>query len=144
MGDFMSKPSVVSACTIVLLSFTVPAHAQGQGTQEAQLTRLLLSSAWCSYNYSATSGTESTSRFLFQQDGTWFSGSNSEQLARNPQGQIYWRDGNQSAGRWAVQAGDLYMSQGNGPLSPLGASLRLNSNGYPIIVASAVEYMMCR
>lgn len=123
--------------------FHSPAHAQGQGTQEAQFTRLLLSSAWCSYKYSATSGTESTSRFLFQQDGTWFSGSNSEQLVRNPQGQIYWRDGNQSAGRWAVQAGDLCMSQGNGPLLPLGASVRLNSNGYPIIVASAVEYMMC-
>ena len=36
------------------------------------------------------------------------------------------------------------MSQGNGPLLPLGASVRLNSNGYPINVASAVEYMLCR
>ncbi len=140
----MSNLSVAAACAAVLLSLTLPAQSQGQGTQEAQFVRLLLSSAWCSYKYSATSGTESISRFLFQQDGTWFSGSNSEQLARNPEGQIYWRGGNRSAGRWAVQAGDLYMSQGNGPLSPVGASVRLNSNGYPIITASAVEYMMCR
>ena len=140
----MSKLSVAAACMAASLGLLFPARSQSQGAQEAQFANLLLSSAWCSYQYSAISGTESMTRFRFQQDGTWISGSNSEQLARNPQGQLYRRDGTQSAGRWAVQAGDLYMSEGNGPLSPVGATVRMNSNGYPIIVASAVEYMMCR
>jgi hypothetical protein len=126
------------------LGLVFPAQSQSQGTQEAQFTSLLLSSAWCAYRYSATSGTESVARYIFHQDGTWSSGANREQLARNPQGQYYRRDGTQVAGCWAVQAGDLYMGNCNGPLSPVGASVRLNSNGYPIIVASAVEYMMCR
>ena len=139
----MSKFSAAAACMAASLGFVCPTQAQSQGTQEAQLVKLLLSSAWCSYQYSAISGTESMTAFRFRRDGTWLSGSNSEQLARNPEGQMYRRDGNQSAGRWAVRAGDLYMGEGNGPLSPVAVSVRYNSNGYPIIVASAVEYMMC-
>lgn len=140
----MSKLSAAAACIAVSLGFVCPTQSRSQGTQEAQFTKLLLSSAWCSYQYSAISGTESMRGFRFRQDGTWFSGASREQLARNPEGQVYRHDANQSFGRWAVQAGDLYMSEGNGPLSPVGVSVRFNSNGYPIIVASAVEYMMCR
>lgn len=139
----MSKISAAAACMAVSLGFVGPTPSQSQGTQEAQFIKLLLSSAWCSYQYSNISGTESITRFRFQPDGTWASGSNSEQLARNPHGQLYDARRNQFAGRWVVQAGDLFMGEGNGPLSPVGVTVRLNSNGYPIIVASAVEYMMC-
>lgn len=139
----MSKSFAAAACIAVSLGFVCPTESQSQGTQEAQFIKLLLSSAWCSYQYSTISGTESITRFRFQPDGTWASGSNSEQLARNPHGQIYDRRNNQSGGRWVVQSGDLFMGEGNGPMSPVGVSVRFNSNGYPIIVASAVEYMMC-
>jgi hypothetical protein len=127
-----------------------PAPAAGAGTpQDQQLRQLLLSSPWCSFSYSQTSGSTHTSRSVFYADGRLAINTNAEGGTVNQYG-----GGNTATGsvatqaqggsviRWQVQGGQLYLDSGAGmQLAPL--SITRNSSGYPIITADGKEYSQC-
>src|SRR5439155_598649 len=48
---------------------TAPAGQPGTDQASQQLTQLLTSSSWCSFSYSATSGSSNTSKSTFRPDG---------------------------------------------------------------------------
>lgn len=124
--------------------------APGGGTpQDQPLRQLLLSSSWCSFSYSQTSGSTHTSRNVFYADGRLAINTNSEGGTVNQFG-----GGNTATGsvatqaqggsviRWQVQGGQLYLDSGQGmQLAPM--SISRNSSGYPIITADGKEYSQC-
>lgn len=109
------------------------------------LSRLLLSSAWCSFSYSKVSGATSTSRVQFFANGTWTNGSNYEAVNSGPNGSVYNASGSNGGGQWSVRGGQLWMADPSEPLQPVpGFSVTQNSNGYPIINADGKEYSSCQ
>ena len=60
--------------------------AAGGSPQDRQLAQFLMSSSWCSFSYSQTSGSTSTRRNTFQADGTLLLNSNYEGGTVNAQG----------------------------------------------------------
>ncbi|MDZ4863290.1 MAG: hypothetical protein SGJ01_07570 [Gemmatimonadota bacterium] len=128
-----------------------PAPAASGGTpQDQQLRQLLLSSPWCSFSYSQTSGSTHTSHNVFYADGRLAVNTNYEGGTVNPSG-----GGNTATGsvatqtqggtmiQWQVQGGQLYLDSGQGmQLAPM--TVTRNSNGYPIITADGKEYSQCR
>lgn len=125
--------------------------ARGGGTAaDRELSQLLLSSAWCSFSYSQTSGRTSTSRNVFLADGRLLIGTNSEGGTVNqyggtstPNGSVYSQSQGGQTARWQVQGGRLFVDLGQGP-QPVALSVARNSNGYPIITADGTEYSQCR
>lgn len=126
-----------------------PPAPGGVTPQDQQLRQLLLSSPWCSFSYSQTSGSTHTSRNVFYADGRLAINTNSEGGTVNQFG-----GGNTATGsvatqaqggsmiRWQVQGGQLYLDSGQGmQLAPL--SITRNSSGYPIIAADGKEYSQC-
>ncbi len=122
-----------------------------------QLSRLLLSSAWCSFQYNKVSGTSSTEKYRFFPNGTW---------------NATWffdRYDSEGGGRWEVRSGQLYMSRvqlavrvrhahlievDDGQLTDASAEsptltlvqpfgVTQNSNGSPIINSGGKEFSMC-
>lgn len=128
-----------------------PPPARGGGTAaDRELTQLLLSSAWCSFSYSQTSGRTSTSRNVFLTDGRLLIGTNTEGGTVNqyggtatPNGSVYSQSQGGQTARWQVQGGRLFVDLGAGP-QPVALSVARNSNGYPIITADGTEYSQCR
>lgn len=104
---------------------------------------LLLSSAWCTFRYSKVTGYSSSSRYSFQPNGTYRTGGRSEGGSSGPAGSVYGQSDSSGGGRWAVQQGELFMSDG-GAMQFVQTLVKRNSNGYPIIVADGVEYSQCR
>lgn len=110
-----------------------------------QLSRLLVSSAWCWLKYA--SGNTYQERVVFSPNGTWSSNKESEIYGRNDYaGTTAHSVGTGgTGGQWAVKGGQLYMS--NPPeapqLVPFPLQVTRNSNGYPIITADGKEYSMC-
>ncbi len=110
-----------------------------------QLSRLLVSSAWCWLKYA--SGNTYQERVVFSPNGTWSSNKESEIYGRNDYaGTTAHSVGTGgTGGQWAVKGGQLYMS--NPPetpqLVPFPLQVTRNSNGYPIINADGKEYSMC-
>lgn len=123
-----------------LLAFLLPAPAQAGGLTD----KLLLSSAWCSFSYNQISGTTKTTRAQFSRNGTYRFGNQRESVSSGAYGSVYGQDSGGGGGRWSVQGGELYMSEGGGSLEHVATVLKRNSNGYPIIVADGVEYSQCR
>ncbi len=106
--------------------------------------KLLLSSAWCSFSYSQTMGYSNTTHVTFSKNGTYSLGSRGEGGQSSKHGSYYSQSDSGGGGRWKVEKGELYLSEGNGNLNHVNTVLQHNSNGYPIIVADGVEYMQCR
>ena len=104
---------------------------------------LLLSSAWCSFSYSKTSGSSSTKRVAFSPNGTYSVGSRSEGYSSGRAGSMASQSNSSAGGQWRVQNGELFMSEG-GQLEHVQTVLKRNSNGHPIIVADGVEFAQCR
>lgn len=110
------------------------------------LSRLLLSSAWCTFSFNKTTGASSQSRVRFFANGTWTSGRQAETYTSGAYGSVAGQYNSGSDGQWAVKGGRLYLS--NPPEVP---SLMLvepfvvtrNSNGYPIIQSMGQEYSQC-
>jgi hypothetical protein len=110
------------------------------------LSRLLVSSAWCSFSYSKTSGVTHQSKVRFFPNGTWSSAAQAETYASGSAGTYASQSNDGSGGRWAVKGGRLYMS--NPPETPSlepvePFSVTKNSSGYPIINADGREYSSC-
>ncbi len=126
-----------------------PAQAGPQTSTDAhsaQLSQLLLSSAWCSFTYNQISGASHSSRVQFSANGNWSAGSRGETYSSGPSGSVAGQHDDGTGGRWAVQQGQLFMS--NPPdtpaLSPVNLTIKRNSNGYPILTADGKEYSQCQ
>jgi hypothetical protein len=132
---------------------SVPPPAASQ--QDQQLAQLLLSSPWCSFSYSQSSGRTSTSRNTFSSDGTLRvsssseggtvnqSGGSSVDLGGGASGSLYSQHTGGGQVRWKVEKGQLWLDEGNG-FQAMAMQISRNSNGYPIIKASGTEYMQCK
>ncbi|TAN40058.1 MAG: hypothetical protein EPN25_09125 [Nitrospirae bacterium] len=120
------------------IATAIPVQAGGLSS------KLLLSSAWCTYSYNKITGYSNSSRLRFSADGTYSSGSRSEGYSSGPSGSIASQGDSGGDGRWKVVAGELYMSEGYGQLELVQTFVKNNSNGYPVIVGDGVEYSQCR
>ncbi len=125
-------------------------RAAAGSAQDQQLRDLLLSSAWCSFSYSQTSGSTSTSRNVFLADGRLLVNTNHEGGTVNqygggstPNGSVYSQAQGGGTYRWQVQGWQLYLDGGEG-FQAVPLSIARNSNGYPIITADGKEYSQCR
>lgn len=117
------------------------AAAQGGG----KMSRLLLSSAWCSFSYNKVSGASSQSRAVFSPDGTWATYSQREGYSSGSGGTYSSQNNASDGGRWREDGGEISMSTSENPqLSPVEMRVSYNSNGSPIITADGVEYASCR
>jgi hypothetical protein len=103
---------------------------------------LLLSSAWCTFKYSKISGYSNTTRVRFNPNGMYSTGGRAEGGASGRSGSIASQRDSTGGGRWKVERGEFYMSEG-GPLEQVQTVLKRNNNGHPIIVADGVEYSQC-
>jgi hypothetical protein len=109
------------------------------------LSRLLLSSAWCSFTYNKVTGASSSSRYQFFPNGSWNNGGRSETYNSGANGSVAGQYDSANGGRWEVRSGQLWMSTPQAPvLQPVGAfSVTRNSSGYPIINANGQEFSSC-
>jgi len=108
-----------------------------------QLSKLLMSSAWCSFRYNKVSGASSQSRAVFRPNGTWGSGARAESYSSGAYGSVAGQTDSSGGGRWQVKQGRLLMSEGAGALADVGLTVSRNSNGYPILNADGKEYSQC-
>ena len=115
---------------------------QGSG-QDAQLQRLLVSSAWCYLRYSQTLGSTSTERAQFFPDGRLAVQSNYEMVSSGQNGTAYGSNSGATMYRWRVANGDLHLAEGGGAFQPAGLQVTRNSNGYPILNVGGKEYSQC-
>nr|MBI3612443.1 hypothetical protein [Nitrospirota bacterium] len=134
---------------IITATAVYPVQAGPQApadSHSAQLSQLLLSSAWCSFSYNQVSGASHSTRVQFSANGNWSSGSRGETYSSGPNGSVAGQHDAGTGGQWAVQQGQLFMS--NPPetpaLSPVNLTIKRNSNGYPILTADGTEYSQCR
>lgn len=127
------------------------AQTSGSDNDEA-IKRLLLANDWCSFSYSGggggygssgSYGRSSTSRVHLSPDGTLSRHSGTESYSSGQYGSVASQGNGGEGGRWQVRGGVLYVSNGNAPLQPVNLSITRNSNGYPILKADGVEYMVC-
>jgi hypothetical protein len=115
-----------------------------RGAGNDQLSRLLLSSAWCSFRYNKVSGASSSTRVQFFANGTWSNGSRAESYSSGAAGTVAGQTDSSGGGQWQVKNGALWMSGEDEPMQPVpGFSVTQNSNGYPIINADGKEYSSC-
>lgn len=120
-------------------------------TQDQQLSRLFLSSAWCSFSYSGSStyagtsgGRTTTTRVVFSPNGSMQQSSNSESTNSGAAGSVYGGNAGGQTMRWRVQDGALLVSSDGAQWQSVQIQVTQNSNGYPIVKADGVEYMQCR
>jgi hypothetical protein len=115
-------------------------RADGEG--DPRLRQLLLSSAWCSFSYSQAGGTTHKSRVVLRPDGTLTRDSDSEMYSSGSAGTYFGASNNAQGARWRLQGQRLLIDSGEG-FQDVGLQVSQNSNGYPILNAAGVEYMMC-
>ncbi len=125
----------------------MPAQQQPQarGAGNDQISRLLMSSAWCSFHYNQHTGSSSSERFAFFANGTWSTGARGETYNSGANGTVSGQTDSAGGGRWEVREGQLWMATYQNPvLQPLvGWRVTQNSNGYPIINYNGKEYSSC-
>ncbi|HUP94394.1 MAG TPA: hypothetical protein VM164_05755 [Burkholderiales bacterium] len=131
----MKHFAIPAAAALIVLA--LPAQAGGVSNE------LLLSSAWCSFSYNKTTGYSSSKRVSFSPDGRYSSGARREGGSSGPQGSVYSQSDGSGGGRWRIERGELYMSEGGG-FEHVQTLVTRNNNGYPIIVADGIEYSQCR
>lgn len=140
---FMTFALGIMAATV----YPVQAGPQAPAdAHSAKLSQLLLSSAWCSFTYNKVSGASNSTRVQFSANGNWSAGSRGETYSSGLAGSVAGQHDEGAGGQWAVQQGQLFMS--NPPetpaLSPVNLTIKQNSNGYPILTADGKEYSQCR
>ena len=122
----------------LLLALFPCAHAGGMSNE------LLMSSAWCAFTYNKTTGYSHSKRYQFNANGTYGAGSRGEGYSSGSGGTMASQRNSAGGGRWRVEKGELFMSEGGAGLEHVGTVLKRNNNGHPIIVADGVEYSQCR
>jgi len=117
---------------------------QGNSGGNDNLSKLLLSSAWCSFSYNKNTGYSHTKRYQFYRDGTWSDSAQSEGYSSGYGGTMASQGNSSGNGQWKVKNGQLYMSEPGGDLGPVQTQVNYNSNGSPILKADGVEYSQCQ
>lgn len=123
---------------LMSLSIALPVHAGGVSNE------LLLSSAWRTFSYNKTTGYSNTTRVRFNKNGTYGKGGRAEGGTSGKHGSYSSQNDTSGGGRWKVNKGELYISQGRGELGLVRTVVKRNNSGYPIILADGVEYMQCK
>jgi hypothetical protein len=118
--------------------------ASPTGDADGQLKQLLLSSAWCSFSYSKSAGVTKHSRAQFFPNGTYTLKRGSEGYYSGSGGTYASQDKRGGGGSWQVRGGQLFISEGRGPLEPVNLKVTYNNNGFPILIADGVEYFTCK
>lgn len=77
-------------------------------------------------------------------NGTYSTGGRVEGSTSSKSGSLASQKDSRSNDRWKSAKGELYMSEGNGELGLVRTVVKLNSSGYPFIVADGVEYSQCK
>lgn len=131
---------------VVQASGTQPPAGKEPAAGKDELSRLLVSSAWCSFSYNKHSGTTSRSRVQFLPNGSWSSGGQAETYNSGASGSVAGQYNSGAGGEWSVKGGRLYMSAppetpSLTPVEPF--SVTRNSNGSPILNAMGKEYARC-
>jgi hypothetical protein len=112
-------------------------------TQDRQLAQFLMSSRWCNFTYSQTSGTSHTERVQYFPNGTVVQSSGGETYNSGANGTVAGQSSGGRRGMWRVQGGVLMLSEDGQNWSPQPLQVTRNSNGYPIVNASGREYTQC-
>jgi len=129
---------IAAAVTLLAIAIAIPVQA-GDISNE-----LLLSSAWCTFTYSKTTGYSNTTRVRFNKNGTYGTGGRAEGYSSGRGGTYSSQNDSSGGGHWKVNKGELYLSEGRGELALVRTVVKRNSNGYPIILADGVEYSQCK
>ena len=111
--------------------------------QDGQIAQLLLSSAWCYFTYSQTSGTSHTERVVFRGDGSGAQSTGGESYNSGPNGTVAGQSSGGQQFRWRVQSGMLVVTGQDGQTSQVPLRITQNSSGSPIVTAGAKEYARC-
>ncbi|MFI5280828.1 MAG: hypothetical protein ACHQU1_10045 [Gemmatimonadales bacterium] len=111
--------------------------------QDRQLAQLLLSSRWCAFSYSQTSGTSHTERVQYFSNGTVTQSTGGETYNSGQNGTVAGQSRGGRNGMWRVQGGVLMLSEDGQTWTPQPLQVTRNSNGYPIVNANGKEYSQC-
>jgi hypothetical protein len=121
-----------------------PPQTSARAAANDPLSRLLLSSAWCSSHYNTVSGASSSTRYEYHADGTWRLGARSETYSSGANGTVAGQYDSGNSGNWESRDGTLYMSSTQLPMQAVpGFQVSQNSNGYPIINSGGKEFYSC-
>jgi hypothetical protein len=147
-----------SFITVMLLAILATPSFAGQAKkgdttlspQDKQLTELLVSSSWCSFNYSKSTSSSSITHRTFTRDGVLEVSSMAESSALTPQGGRSISGGgffNENAEnqrlRWKVEGGQLWLDAGDGfKVKPL--LITHKSDGSPVIRTDGKDYSPCK
>ena len=119
--------------------------------EDQQLTRLFLSTAWCTFSYSGSrtytggvGGRSTSGRVVFSADGIMQQSSSSERSNVDAQGNVWSANSGRETYRWRVQNGSLLLSPNGVQWQTVRIEVTQNSNGSPIIKADGVEYYRCQ
>ena len=87
---------------------------------------------------------EDSLQIRFNKNGAYSTGSRAAGTTSGKYGRYSSQKDAGSADKWKVGKGELYISEGYGQLAQVRTVVKLDSNGYPIIVTDGVEYSQCR
>jgi len=121
-----------------------PAPTAAATGADGQIRQFLMANAWCSFSYNQRSGTTSSARIVFHDNGTVMQSSNRETYSSGPAGSVAGQYGDGDRGYWKAENGMLHMSRDNVNWQPMPLQVTRNSNGSPIVKSGGVEYMVCR
>ena len=110
---------------------------------DAQLTQLLVSSAWCTFSYNQISGASTKERVVFGRDGSFIQQTGGEAYSSGRNGTYAGQSSGGTRGRWRVQGGGLQVSGDGSNWQPQPLQVTRNSSGYPIVNSGGKEYMQC-
>ena len=120
-----------------------PPAAKTAAAGKDELSKLLVSSAWCHFRYNKVSGASHQERVVFRGDGSWGKGARGESYSSGAHGTVAGQSDSSAGGRWQARGGKLLMSEAGGELEDTGLSVSRNSNGYPILKSDGKEYSQC-
>ena len=121
-----------------------PAIAKPAGNDE--ISKLLLSSPWCTFSFNKTTGYSSSTRYQFFENGTIQVGGQSEGYSSGYGGSMASQSNSSSTIRWEVRKGQLFLAspESNGQFVAAPFEHYKNSSGYPILKANGTEYSQCK
>ncbi len=137
-SDVQAQPNTGTVEAVVKANVPTAAPAADS------LSKLLLSSAWCSFSYNKVSGASNQRRVQFLSDGSWSDNSRNEGYSSGYGGTMASQHDGGANGRWQVMGNQLRMSGADANLQPVQLQVKTNSNGYPIIVADGTEFSQCQ
>lgn len=122
------------------------AAAPAKSAGKDEISKLLLSSPWCTFSFNKTTGYSKSTRYQFFENGTIQVGGRSEGYSSGYGGSMASQHDSSSTIRWDVRKGQLYLAspETNGQFVAAPFETYKNSSGYPILKANGVEYSQCQ